>query len=224
MRSAQIAEWILALFLEPDRAAAYTGDLMEEAADHGSIWFWSSVARLAIMRFWYDISESPLHLVSTLMRACILNIALPFAIIAGGIILLIVPAILFAGLLTAGFGLHLSGATEPVRWIDSIGGIALIVVAAFYTGRWIARRMPGREIAACFAMFVAQPLFWNLIGLVITWIWAGPIEHYILTHPNPAQSETPRVGDTGLNYLMTFIGLFVGALKTRSRSLRNAAQ
>ncbi len=220
MRSAQIAEWILGLFLEPGRAAAYTGDLLEEAAENGPIWFWSSGARLAIMRFGYDVAESPFFLAGVLLRACIQNIAVTCFIIAGSIILLIVPFALFAGLLHAVFGLRLSVTSEPVRWIGSIGGTAMIVLAAFYTGRWIAVKMPGREIAACIAMCMAQPLFWFIIGLLITRIWAGPIEHYMRTHPGPAQSEPLGLADTGLNYLMTFIGFFVGALKIRSRSLR----
>jgi hypothetical protein len=173
MRSAQAAEWILSLFLESDRAAAYTGDLMEEVDEHGVAWFWLSVARLAIMRFWYDVADSPFFLAGVLVRAFILNIAANAALIFGFAILcgfLFLPFALLAGWLhPAPWGIP--GREELGRWAGSLFAIAIAALCAFLTGRWIARRMPNREIAACLAMCVAQPLFYGLIGFVIKQVW-----------------------------------------------------
>lgn len=215
MRSARIAEWILALFLEPDRAAAYTGDLTEEANEHGPVWFWFSVARIAIMRFWYDIAESPFFLAGVLMRAWLLNIALSGLFIAGFIVLL-VPAAMLVGFLHV-LGFHALGIKEQIwRLLGSLTGIALVFFAAFYTGRWIARKMPRREIAACIAMCVVQPLLYSVVGLVVMQIWGARLEHYLLTHPvhNNYSADFP----VNLIGLLGFIGFLAGGVRVRRRS------
>jgi hypothetical protein len=67
MHGNDIAEWILALVTSRDRAASPVGDLTEEAATRGVIWFWSGVLRTAASLLWRDVAEQP---VRTIGLAC----------------------------------------------------------------------------------------------------------------------------------------------------------
>lgn len=201
MRSARIAEWILALFLEPDRAAAYTGDLMEESAEHSFLWFWSSVARLAIMRFWYDVSESPFYLAGVLLRASILNVALDMSIILGSTVLMAPAWILVVGVLHTGLGVPISALDGLGRWIGLICGIAVSFLGPFFTGRWAATKTPRREMVASIALCAAQPLLYK---------------HYLLTHD--ATMVAPELPDYLIG-LTTYAGFLIGGARTRLRSV-----
>jgi hypothetical protein len=46
------AEWLLARFTGPDRAAAILGDLTEMASTRGQLWFWTAYARTLIALTW----------------------------------------------------------------------------------------------------------------------------------------------------------------------------
>ena len=57
MRSAHIAEWILALVTTRDRATSTVGDLTEQAAARDAVWFWLSVLRATASLLWRDVAE-----------------------------------------------------------------------------------------------------------------------------------------------------------------------
>lgn len=52
MRSASIAEWIIARFTTKARAASIIGDLLETVPQKGKLWFWLSVARVFFSLTW----------------------------------------------------------------------------------------------------------------------------------------------------------------------------
>jgi hypothetical protein len=52
MRSASLAEWILARFTTRERAASIVGDLLEAAPQKGKLWFWLSVTRIFLSLTW----------------------------------------------------------------------------------------------------------------------------------------------------------------------------
>jgi hypothetical protein len=58
MPSLHIAEWILALVTRQDRAMSTTGDLTEEAATRGVVWFWSHVVRTAASLLWRHVTPA----------------------------------------------------------------------------------------------------------------------------------------------------------------------
>jgi hypothetical protein len=60
MRRDQFAEALLSLVVPADRAASTVGDLMEEAGARGSLWFWQSVARLALSLLARDLRAAAL--------------------------------------------------------------------------------------------------------------------------------------------------------------------
>jgi hypothetical protein len=52
MRTASTAEWILCRVTSKERAASMVGDLMEIQERKGVLWFWLSVASVALSLFW----------------------------------------------------------------------------------------------------------------------------------------------------------------------------
>ncbi len=56
MRNIQLAETILSAVLDRGRAASIVGDLLEDAASQGSLWFWSGVVKILISRIWRPIA------------------------------------------------------------------------------------------------------------------------------------------------------------------------
>jgi len=52
MRAASSAEWILCRLTTQERAAAMVGDLVEIEKQKGRLWFWFSVAGVALSLFW----------------------------------------------------------------------------------------------------------------------------------------------------------------------------
>ncbi|HTU35933.1 MAG TPA: hypothetical protein VMF66_19195 [Candidatus Acidoferrum sp.] len=52
MRSAIVAEWVIARFTDRERAAAVVGDLLELAPERGPLWFWSGVAGTVLAATW----------------------------------------------------------------------------------------------------------------------------------------------------------------------------
>lgn len=52
MRSASIAEWILARFTSRSRAASTVGDLLEASHHKGIVWFWLAIAAILLSFVW----------------------------------------------------------------------------------------------------------------------------------------------------------------------------
>jgi hypothetical protein len=52
MHTASTAEWILCRLTTKERAASMVGDLVEIAKQKGKLWFWFSVAGVALSLFW----------------------------------------------------------------------------------------------------------------------------------------------------------------------------
>jgi hypothetical protein len=52
MRTASTAEWILCRVTTKERAASMVGDLVEIEKQKGLLWFWLSIARIALSLYW----------------------------------------------------------------------------------------------------------------------------------------------------------------------------
>ncbi len=62
MLNASIAEWVLRRLASPERAASMVGDLVEIGEQRGPLWFWFSLAGVALSLAW----RRPLAFVATL--------------------------------------------------------------------------------------------------------------------------------------------------------------
>jgi hypothetical protein len=57
-QNGKIAQLILSLATTPDRAATTVGDMLEESAARGSLWFWSNILRTASSLWWRDFRSA----------------------------------------------------------------------------------------------------------------------------------------------------------------------
>ena len=147
MHKTHMAERILGLVTNRERAAAVAGDLTEKAATRGGAWFWSCVLRTAASLLWRDVSESPGRVTG-----------LAFA----GLAAYIGIDLLFAGLSGVAFFIVGGVSGHPIQ-LDSIGWkvwfAAPVLVSSLLVGRILARWAPGRELAACVVYAVLVSIY-----------------------------------------------------------------
>lgn len=218
MLKARIAEWILSLVLPPDRAASTVGDWMEDAAERGSLWFWSCIFRTVAAHIWNDFAESPGFMIGLAFRGWLYSLWLIMGTYFGFFvaICILVPVALFAGFLA-----------QAVYWQPSWGHVPKIIGPAFtlawlgwcqfQTGRWIARRAPGRELAACIASLLTPVIVGNGLALIVEHYWGPEINRFISTHPGPDGGNS--LTTFGAFYYCLDIFLVAGALRVRRKSL-----
>jgi len=135
----RVAEFVLSLALPAERAAAVTGDFIEEFEGRGGFWFWSSVVRTVAARVVSDFVRRPFSM---------------FAIGIAGCLLIIVPALVFA------FSLSPLSAGHP--WVAN--WIFLPVILAWYVrcGMWLGRYRPKSALASCVSVILLGWI-WMLI-------------------------------------------------------------
>jgi hypothetical protein len=217
MRNARIAEWILSLVLSPDRSATAIGDWLEDASERGILWFWSCVLRTATSQVWRELTDSPFFMASLALRGWLFGLFLSLASFA-----LIIPVSILIALCTH-WMFHSSPHEQLFESIlGSLMGWALSCACKFQTGKWIARRAPGRETAACIALSVVQLLLINLLAFLVVHFWGSEVERFVSTHP--AYAGTP-LNPSGLftSSIFFVMILFAGAQWVRHKPLRGTA-
>jgi hypothetical protein len=142
MTKSRIAEWILSQVLPPDRAASTVGDWMEDVDKRGPVWFWSCVFRTAVSAIRSDFTESPGFMLILALRGWLFSWFL-FAVTAA----VLAPVIYLFVILPKP---HLIAHTA--FWAELLVSLAWNAWLGVLTGRWIARRTPGKEMAACIAL------------------------------------------------------------------------
>jgi hypothetical protein len=193
---------MLSLLTTRERAASMVGDLAEDSA-----WFWVSFLRIWIGMVWHDFAADWERLIGQAALALLIQ----FALIAVGIM-----AFAFAlgiaigiagGLLSSAIGgdFHVPRwALATLRWGGSAAGLAITAVVQVRVGRWLARRCPGHEIAACFAVMLVG----GVAGEAITLMAGFPTSFSAIV------SEW-TVG--WVPSLLLNLPLFFGAVRVRSR-------
>ena len=144
MRNAQVAEWILSLVTTPERAASTVGDLMENAAIRGALWFWIAVLRTVFSIMWRDVAANPGRMARLAGGAILLGLALLF--------------VSFLVIIPVTFLVYRAGFQDPApyeSWMFTLSSIvAGMILVPFQQGRWLARRSPGQELAPCLALAI----------------------------------------------------------------------
>jgi hypothetical protein len=179
MRNAAVAEWILTLVATPDRAASTVGDLVEEAASRGSLWFWSCVLRTAGSHLWHDLTVSPLRMLGLAFRWLLMCWFLSFLI--GAFVISV-----WIGILDH-WGVRVCDAggcfVSVPPWGYSTLAVVVYTAIPFLVGWNVARWSNGRELATALAVVVLFAAFYvvsiNLSVLQVRQIgqpWPG-MEH-----------------------------------------------
>ena len=136
----RVAEFVLSSVLPAERAAAVTGDFMEEFEGRGGFWFWSSVLRTVAARVASDFVRRPFAM---------------FAIGIAGCLRIIAPILMLA-ILAAPF------APYGHRWVlDWIAGL-IVVPWQFRCGMWLGRYRPKSALASCVSVILLGWI-WMLI-------------------------------------------------------------
>jgi hypothetical protein len=138
MHNSHIAEWILTFVTSRERASSTVGDLTEQASARGSVWFWSSVLRTAASFLWRGVVESNARAarVALLGLAVYIGIDMIYAFFSGVVFFL---------------------APNSMSW--KVWFAARLLVSSLLIGRLLARRAPGRELAACVAFGVIISIY-----------------------------------------------------------------
>jgi hypothetical protein len=142
-----------------ERAAAMVGDFTESSRD--ALWFWSSVLRAGFSLLWKDVATSPGRMSSLAASGAVMYTAfsMPFLVC---LFAMIVPVDAIPVLLHLG-----------TSWVVSLFFGLMVLTAAvfspFLTGRWLARRAPGRELAPCLTLTTLTAILWSTACL----LWAG---------------------------------------------------
>jgi len=216
MRSARVAEWILSQVLPPDRAASTVGDWMEDTTDRGPVWFWSCVLRTVLWRVWGDFAASPGFMVGLALRGFLYELWLTLGISWLFSVFIMVPGILLAGFFAHELHWHPSWLIHfPTQILGAVIGQTWIGWCDFQTGRWIARRAPGRELTAGIAARLTPMAISFPLGLLAEHFWGTEINRYIASRPaNPDSLPT---------LLPSEIFLLAAILWARHKSLRSVA-
>jgi pimeloyl-ACP methyl ester carboxylesterase len=142
-------ERLFSLFTSSDRAVAIAGDLAEERAQRGWIWFWLHVVRVALALWRNTATEAPLRVL---------------ALVLAGLALLTVPAL--GGVAAVFLFPHLI--ESPVGWIALAffwwGG-------ALWTGATLVALAPRRGMAACAMLAVGGDALLIGFGGPAVWFW-----------------------------------------------------
>jgi hypothetical protein len=103
--------------------------------------------------------------------------------------------------------------------LSALLGLTALGVIQFRIGRWLARRAPGREMAACAAYQLLNVLLWTAVGSLVLWRsgaeWAKFVETF---HPQPGSNQTGPLTNA-LYCLACWGGIFYGGIRARRRHL-----
>ena len=154
MRSDLLAEWILSLVVDRERAASAVGDFLEDVPERGRRWFWFSIGKTAFARLGRSLMEAPFRMAGFAAFAWLVYMAMGFAL---GF------AAWIAATLLWGMGYFLSHHTvmelvanllrlrfdwpaPPVEWLRFVDCVVVWIAAPYQLGRWWARAARGREM------------------------------------------------------------------------------
>ncbi|HWW85028.1 MAG TPA: hypothetical protein VNZ26_15560 [Vicinamibacterales bacterium] len=192
MRNAALAEWVLSLVMVPERAAATTGDLLEQETSPSR--FWSSITWTVLSLTWSDLSTEPLGTVRLALVAFL--IAIVISALFGG-----AAGLIFGTLLTKAPGIS----------VNELIPIALAIswASSLTAGIVLAHGAKGRELAAC------------VVFLLIEVVVSMGTSHWDRPDARPEGWYSSALA-TVVFFVVGELFMVAGAMRVRLRRLRAA--
>jgi hypothetical protein len=189
MRRDAIGESILSYVCLPDRAASTVGDLAEEGASHGALWYWRNV-----------LGAASAHVVADLHAAPWRMLGLAFWGFGATWVLTILSA--YAVLISCARTIN-----DMPAWEYWVLAVAVFAAAPFWAGWKLGRRSGGRELptACCTAALFAATLAFG--------IYCSELQMRRMLQPWPSMKH-PYI-----EYCVRTLCLFAGAALFRRRAI-----
>lgn len=172
-----LAERLLSLAGSSEHVASAVGDLMEDARDRGSVWFWRSVARLWVSLLARDLFFAPFKMTVSSSLAWFVYMAVSAMLAFAGY--LAVTIIWGAGyVLSNHTGLELLVDVLRVRFdwpsISSVAtwwiqAVVLFAIAPFQLGRASAPYWRGHEVS----LAIVTLLIWTAMARFVPFVLVG---------------------------------------------------
>jgi len=177
MRRDRFAEALLSLVAPADHAASTVGDLMEEADARGRLWFWQSVARLALSLLARDLLAAPLAMAGASAFSWFLYMGLCVVLSLGGYV---VVTLVWGGayilahhtgfeLLADLLRLRFDWPPIPMWMTYAIQAIVLFAIAPLQIGRGSAAHWRGHELSLVLVML----LIWSAMAVLVPIVGVG---------------------------------------------------
>jgi hypothetical protein len=162
MRKADFAEWILSLTTTSERAATTAGDLAEVAGTRGMLWFCWNLFKTTASLVWRAFADDPLTMVGTAVKACLFEILM----VVGGTVVAIAGSIMIS-LLAYSLGVRSLPSWLSAMTIGLLATETIVLTMYFVIGRYLARRLPGRVLAALIAFECVEMGLWAALHFLL---------------------------------------------------------
>jgi hypothetical protein len=167
MRKAAVAEWLLSLVVPREAAASIAGDLVEDAARRGGIWFWSSVAGTLVRQ----TAKSLVHVPGPVLGLAgvswftYMTVGLLFTIAS----LIVARAAAFVTTVLAdhtGLGLVVTSPVSAAQMRVTLEAVSLWAVTPIIVGATLARKARGFEWPLAVIVCASWPVLAVLVPFV----------------------------------------------------------
>lgn len=177
MRKDLLAERLLSLVGPSERVASAIGDLLEEDAERGRVWFWGSVARLWLSLLVRDLGVAPFKMAAAAALSWFVYMMLSALLAFAGYF--VVAIFWGAGyMLSNHTGLELLADVLRLRFdwppVSSVAtwwiqAVALFAIAPFQLGRASAPYWRGHEVS----LAVVTLLIWTAMARFVPFVLVG---------------------------------------------------
>lgn len=182
MRRDRLAEVLLSLVGPADRVASAVGDLMEESASRGGVWFWRSLTRLWLSLLGRDLLAAPLTMAVSAVAAWFLYMAVSL-VLGFAVYVAVTLAWGMAYVLTHHTGFELLADVLRLRFdwppipdwaVYLVQAAVLFALSPFQIGRGSARFWRGHEVSLALVMLIVWTAMARVVPLVGIGISARP--------------------------------------------------
>lgn len=208
MRSDRLAEWVLSLVADGERAASAVGDFLEEVPQRGRWWLWMSVGRTGLSWMGRSLAEAPVRMAGFAAFAWFAYMVMALLLgFAGWIAATVVWGMGYffshhtgMELVTNALRLRFDWPAPPLVWLRFVDCAIVWMAAPYQSGRFVGRAWRGREM--------------------VIWLYLASIWPLLMVFV-PFASRYARASITAAPLILAFV--LVGMLKESWKARRSVA-